>query len=166
MGRWGGSAACQPDAAVLCLRWGHTTSRDQIVTCWVRQCRVLRVVRAEQSCVCMVVVSQRVLFGNNSGRLILCECGSLCFTIQGLAADFMQVKQSWKTSAACLFAFFQLPVLLSRSHQEGATGRGRRESPWRRKRRMAGKNLWKRKFVKVFRQFENKCTQFVLLTLG
>ncbi|XP_054062215.1 integrin-linked kinase-associated serine/threonine phosphatase 2C isoform X1 [Rissa tridactyla] len=35
-------------------------------------------------------------------------------------------------------AVTQLPVLLSRSHQQGTTGKGRRESPWRRKRRMAG----------------------------
>lgn len=43
--------------------------------------------------------------------------------------------------------------------------KARRGNP-QRKRRMAMKNLWKRKFVKVFRQFENKCTQFILMTLG
>nr|XP_042714706.1 integrin-linked kinase-associated serine/threonine phosphatase 2C isoform X6 [Chrysemys picta bellii]XP_042714707.1 integrin-linked kinase-associated serine/threonine phosphatase 2C isoform X6 [Chrysemys picta bellii]XP_042714708.1 integrin-linked kinase-associated serine/threonine phosphatase 2C isoform X6 [Chrysemys picta bellii] len=35
-----------------------------------------------------------------------------------------------------------------------------------RKRRTAVKNLWKRKFVKVFRQFENKCTLFCTLYVG
>lgn len=35
-------------------------------------------------------------------------------------------------------------------------GKEQREKPLM-KRRMGVKSLWKRKFVKVFRQFENKC---------
>ncbi|XP_047629884.1 integrin-linked kinase-associated serine/threonine phosphatase 2C isoform X4 [Phacochoerus africanus] len=49
-----------------------------------------------------------------------------------------------------------------RPRRERTKGKEQRERPLK-KRRMAAKSLWKRKFVKVFRQFENKCIRLRIL---